>query len=92
MKRLQEIIVIEKSDRIILVVFNGDGDVIGINFMQGAGDYEHFVGDKNYNIVNEKLTKFYHTTKQYLSGDTYYEKIDQACWMYLNFDTEGLLK
>ena len=68
-------------DRNVRVFQVGD-EITGINFMQGD-DYELF--NDNYQGIDEDLTKFFHATKNYLSGDTRIERINQAIWAWFEY-------
>ena len=71
----------EGDDRYVRVFQVGD-EITGINFMQGD-DYELF--NDNYQGIDEDLTKFFHATKNYLSGDTRIERINQAIWAWFEY-------
>ena len=71
----------EGDDRYVRVFQVGD-EITGINFMQGD-DYELF--NDNYQGIDEDLTKFFHATKNYLSGDTRIECINQAIWAWFEY-------
>ena len=71
----------EGDDRYIRVFQVGDG-ITGINFMQGD-DYELF--NDEYQGIDEDLTNFYDATKDYLSGDTRIERINQAIWAWFEY-------
>ena len=68
-------------DRYVRVFQVGD-EITGLNFMQGD-DYELFNDD--YQGIDEDLTNFYHATKDYLSGDTRIERVNQAIWAWFEY-------
>jgi hypothetical protein len=71
----------QSNDRYIRVFKLGDA-ISGINFMQGD-DYELF--NDEYQGIDEDLTNFFHATKNYLSGDTRIERINQAIWAWFDY-------
>ena len=71
----------EGDDGYIRVFQVGDG-ITGINFMQGD-DYELF--NDEYQGIDEVLTNFYDATKDYLSGDTRIERVNQAIWAWFEY-------
>ena len=71
----------EGDDRYVRVFQLGD-EITGLNFMQGD-DYELFNDD--YQGIDEDLTNFYDATKDYLSGDTRIERVNQAIWAWFEY-------
>jgi hypothetical protein len=71
----------QEDDRYVRVFQLGDV-ISGINFMQG-NDYELF--NDEYQGIDEDLTKFFHATKNHLSGDTRIERINQAIWAWFDY-------
>jgi hypothetical protein len=71
----------EGDDRYVRVFQVGD-EITGLNFMQGD-EYELFNDD--YQGIDEGLTNFYHATKDYLSGDTRIERVNQAIWAWFEY-------
>lgn len=71
----------EGDDRYVRVFQLGD-EITGINFMQGD-EYELF--NDEYQGIDEDLTNFYHATKDYLSGDTRIERVNQAIWAWFDY-------
>ncbi len=71
----------EGDDRYVRVFQLGDV-ISGINFMQGD-DYELF--NDEYQGIDEDLTNFFHATKNYLSGETRIERINQAIWAWFDY-------
>ena len=71
----------EGDDRYVRVFQLGD-EITGINFMQGD-DYELF--NDEYQGIDEDLTNFYDATKDYLSGDTRIERVNQAIWAWFEY-------
>ena len=72
-----------KSDDRYVRVFQLGDVITGINFMQGD-DYELF--NDEYQGIDEDLTKFFHATKNHLSGDTRIERINQAIWAWVEYN------
>jgi hypothetical protein len=72
----------QSDDRYVRVFQLGDV-ITGINFMQGD-DYELF--NDEYQGIDEDLTKFFHATKNHLSGDTRIERINQAIWAWFEYN------
>jgi hypothetical protein len=72
----------EGDDRYVRVFQLGDV-ISGINFMQGD-DYELF--NDEYQGIDEDLTNFFHATKNYLSGETRIERINQAIWAWFEYN------
>jgi len=71
----------EGDDRYVRV-FRVEDVITGINFMQGD-DYELF--NDEYQGIDEDLTNFFHSTKNYLSGATRIERINQAIWAWFDY-------
>ena len=71
----------EGDDRYVRVFQLGD-EITGLNFMQGD-DYELF--NDGYQGIDEDLTNFYDATKDYLSGDTRIERVNQAIWAWFEY-------
>ena len=72
----------QEDDRYVRVFQLGD-EITGINFMQGD-DYELF--NDEYQGIDEDLTKFFHATKNHLSGGTRIERINQAIWAWFEYN------
>jgi hypothetical protein len=64
------------DDRYVLIV-REDGNIVGLNYMQGD-DLEYF--ESTYGNIDVELTKFYNSVKEYLNGDTEIDRINQAIW------------
>mgnify|MGYP003650499860 CR=1 FL=1 len=99
MKRIQEVIKIEESDRIMFISYNDKGEVNGLNFCQGLNDDEGFF--KSFYCNDMRLTEFYHIAKDYVikeSTDTrfptieLYSLLDNICWMYLELKINGVIE
>ena len=71
----------DSNDRYILVI-RDRGEIVGLNYMQGD-DYPGFL--ESYNYTDVELTKFYNSIKDYLSGSTELDRINQAIWAHFNY-------
>jgi hypothetical protein len=69
------------DDRYVLVV-REDGDIVGLNYMQGD-DLELF--ELDFNNIDEDLTKYYNAVECYLNGSTEISRINQAIWAYFTY-------
>lgn len=77
----QEIItIVQASDRIIWMQLEGQ-DLIGINYMQGAGDLEHFEDfKKNDELLMETIHKLIdYPLFKYMN---YINRIDEIIWLH----------
>ncbi len=77
----REIYWCESDDRFVLVV-REDGDVVGLNYMQGD-DLELF--ELDFSDTDNDLTKFYNSVIHYLTGYTEIDRINQAIWAYHSY-------
>jgi hypothetical protein len=71
-----------QSDDRFVRVFQVEDVITGINFMQGD-DYELF--NAEYKGIDKDLTNFFYSTKNYLSGETMIERINQAIWAWFDY-------
>ena len=71
----------ESDDRYVRV-FKLCDVVSGINYMQGD-DYEAF--NDYYADIDEDLTNFYNSVKDYLNGKTEIDRINQAIWAHFDY-------
>jgi hypothetical protein len=78
----KEIYWCQGDDRYVLIV-REDGNIVGLNYMQGEG-LEYFESD--YSNIDVELTKFYNSVKGYLNGDTELERINQAIWAHFDYE------
>jgi hypothetical protein len=78
----KEIYWCEGYDRYVLIV-REDGDIVGLNYMQGD-DLEYF--ESTYGNIDVELTKFYNSVKAYLNGDTELDRINQAIWAHFDYE------
>jgi transcription termination factor NusB len=78
----REIYWCESDDRFVLVV-REDGDIVGLNYMQGD-DLEYF--ESNFNSIDKSLTKFYNSIENYLNGTTELDRINQAIWAHFAYE------
>jgi hypothetical protein len=86
-----EVVIVHESDRIISIHKNDNGDLVGINYMQGAGD-SHLFFISGYAKPDPTLLAFYNAVSEYVKGDTLFEKIDNALWLNCNLENEGMLR
>ncbi len=77
----REIYWCESDDRFVLVV-REDGDIVGLNYMQGD-DLELF--ELDFSDIDNDLTKFYNSVIHYLNGYTEINQINQAIWAYHSY-------
>jgi len=80
----KEIYWCEGDDRYVLVV-RDEGDIVGLNYMQGD-DLELFESD--FSNVDIELTKYYNAVKGYLNGSTEISRINQAMWAYFTYKND----
>jgi hypothetical protein len=78
----KEIYWCQGDDRYVLIV-REDGDIVGLNYMQGEG-LEYF--ESTYGNIDVELTKFYNSVKAYLNGDTELDRINQAIWAHFDYE------
>ena len=76
-----EIIWCPSDDRYI-IIFKSNGEIVGLNFMQGSelSDFRQY-----YVKVDYKLTDFYNAVTPYLGGASELDRINQAIWAYFEF-------
>jgi hypothetical protein len=72
------------DDRHVLVV-KKDGNVVGLNYMQGD-DLEFF--ESYFSNIDEDLTKFYNCIEGALNGDSEIDRINQAIWAHHSYTNE----
>ena len=77
----KEIVWCEYDDRHVLII-KSNGNVIGLNFMQGD-ELDMFKEDFTY--VDEKLTDFYNAAKGFLIGKSELDRINAAIWAFHNY-------
>jgi hypothetical protein len=77
----KEIVWCSQDDRYVLII-KKDGEVIGLNYMQGD-ELEEFKSE--YDDIDEELTDFYNATCVYLGGSSELDRINQAIWAYFEF-------
>jgi len=70
---------VQASDRYILIQKDENGEVVGLNYMQGK-ELELF--KEEYSELDEELTYFYIRSKDLIKGDTELEVIDNAIWCF----------
>jgi len=70
------------SDDRLIYIKKHNGQIVGLNFMQGD-EYDEFI--ENYAYIDLKLTKFYHAIERHLSGAIEVDRINQAMWAYHSF-------
>jgi|688.fasta_scaffold2145427_2 hypothetical protein len=69
-------------DRYVLVVKVNDDEIIGLNYQQGS---DVSLDEMEALPICEKLTDFFLSTWQYLSGEDELERINQAIWAHFDF-------
>jgi hypothetical protein len=79
----REIVWCHADDRYILII-KDNGDIVGLNYMQGD---ELGVFMDKFSEVDADLTKFYQATYPYLGGTTELSRINQAIWAYFEYKT-----
>lgn len=81
----REIVWSKSNDRLILIV-RSNGEIIGLNFMQGD---ELDIFKDRYNEIDEDLTAFYKAIKPYLEeSDIEIDGINMAMWAWLNYKND----
>ena len=81
----REIVWSKSNDRLILIV-RSNGEIIGLNFMQGD---ELDIFKDRYNKIDEDLTAFYKAIKPYLEeSDIEIDGINMAMWAWLNYKND----
>jgi hypothetical protein len=76
-----EIVWCPDDDRYI-IIFRQNGEVIGLNYMQGS---ELIDFRKHYCKIDEDLTNFYEATRVYLGGECELDRINQAIWAHFDY-------
>ena len=77
----EEIVWSEENDRYIMIK-KENNEIIGLNFMQGE-ELEYFV--EHYMDIDHKLTDFYNSVKDYLSGESELDRVNQAIWAHFDY-------
>jgi len=80
----REIVSCFDDDRYVLVV-KKDGDVVGLNFMQGCDSDSLEQFKEQYSDIDYALTDFYNAVARYLGGASELDRINQAIWAYFEF-------
>lgn len=70
------------SDDRYIIIFKSNGEIVGLNFMQGS-ELSNF--RQYYVKVDYKLTDFYNAVTLYLDGASELDRINQAIWAYFEF-------
>lgn len=78
----REIYWCKDDDRYVLVV-RENGDVVGLNYMQGD-DLEYF--ESNFSKIDKGLTRFYSSIKSALNGYNEIDRINQAIWAHFAYE------
>jgi hypothetical protein len=71
------------SDDRYIIIFKSDGEIVGLNFMQGSelSDFRKYYSDIDY-----ALTDFYNAVEPYLDiRNDAIGKINAAIWAYFEF-------
>ena len=71
------------DDRYIYIKIEDDGEMLAMNYMQGD-EFDDFI--KDYYKSDDNLTDFFNLVKQFVGGDTLYEKINNAIWLYISLE------
>lgn len=77
----KEIVWCNDDDRYVLIV-RKNNEIIGLNFMQG-NELEIF--KKEFNEIDQDITNYYNSVKLYLSGNSEYDRINQAIWGWFEY-------
>jgi len=73
----------DMDDRYIYIKIDYDGKMLGMNYMQGD-EFDIFI--KDYYKSDDNLTNFWNVVKQFVGGDTLYEQINNAIWLYVSLE------
>lgn len=81
----REIVWSKSNDRLILIV-RSNGEIIGLNFMQGD---ELDIFKDQYNKIDEDLTAFYKAIKPFVDeANNEIDGINMAMWAWLNYKND----
>lgn len=77
----REIVWCNDDDRYILII-RSNNEIIGLNFMQGD---ELEIFKREFSEINQDLTNYYKSIVLYLSGNSEYDRINQAMWAWFEY-------
>ena len=81
---LEEYVWCEGDDRYVYIRRDYNGDIVGLNFMQGKEGLEYF--KKEYGRIDRKITHFYHAVKHSVDNGCYINDINTILWMWCSYD------
>jgi len=68
---------VKDSDRHILIQRDANGEVVGLNYMQGEED-------PDFDGVDAKLSQFYVENHEMIKGEDELDTIDNAIWLFFH--------
>ena len=77
----KEIVWCDSDDRYILII-RENNNVVGLNFMQGN---ELKLFKEVFDEIDQDLTNYYNSITMYLTGNSEYDRINQAIWGWFEY-------
>jgi len=81
---LEEYVWCESDDRYVYIRRGYNGDIVGLNFMQGQEGMEYF--KEHWGKVDKEITHFYHAVKHQVNNGSYIDDINTILWMWCSYD------
>jgi hypothetical protein len=77
----KEIVWCDSDDRYILII-RENNHIVGLNFMQGD---ELDLFKRDFSEIDQDLTNYYNSITIYLTGNSEYDRINQAIWGWFEY-------
>lgn len=91
MEKIAEVIKVNLSDRLIYIEYGDENEVVGLNYMQGADDYDHF---KPFMKNDPDILEFFKVMERakLLRDKNLIQKIEEAIWLKIELEDKGYTK
>lgn len=80
---LEEFLWCQGDDRYVYIRRDYNGDIVGLNFMQGQVGLAYF--KEHYGKIDRDVTHFYNAVKRSIDEGCYITDINTALWMWSSY-------